>query len=68
MSAAFESVARICPERWILPPIQKIIADYDGIHCPATRSSSPSPPPFPMLLSADRAVKCVYSIQCVRAG
>jgi hypothetical protein len=41
MSAAFESVARACPERWILPPIQKIITDYDGIHCNSRSELSP---------------------------
>jgi hypothetical protein len=30
LSATFESIAHACPERWILPPIQKIVAGYEA--------------------------------------
>jgi hypothetical protein len=32
LSAVFESIARLQADRWIPPPLQRIIGDYDGVH------------------------------------
>jgi hypothetical protein len=45
--AAFESIARASPERWIPPPIQQIITDYGGGHRTMRRPFAPRRTPVP---------------------
>jgi hypothetical protein len=39
LSTAFEAIAHSSPELWILPPIQKIITQYDELYRKSSRCS-----------------------------
>jgi hypothetical protein len=61
MSAAFESIVHSHAERWVPPPIQKIIAEYDSARCTPPCPALPCTV-LPLSLSPSRLSVSCYPV------